>query len=429
MASAGMLALAGCTRAAQAPVWPRDRPSPTYDYPFNNPWLATVAGTPQAQRTIFPTNAMPQRRRLTLFPDRNIPEGFWYYSGLDYSVLLQPVPAPLVFVIGGTGADDQSPLMVFMARLAHAAGAHAVLIPSPTHANFIVTASTDFLPANGQRDADDLLRVMHAVIDEITPQVGITRFGLTGYSLGAWHAAFVAEEDARRPDRIGFERVLLMNPPLSLYRSLRQIDEMLYRGLPEGVDGLSALLDRVVARLGEVYRSTEALDFGNQDLLIALYENMRPNDESMATVVGLAFRLTSTNMIFTADVMGRNGFVFPADKPFRSTTPLGQYLAVTLRLSLQDYFNEMYLGHPANGGLNAQELIWRSSLDSIGGWLSQQQGIGLVTAQDDIILAPGDLAGLEKIFAGRAKVYPNGGHLGNLMHRSVADHIVRFFQG
>ncbi|HEX2526371.1 MAG TPA: hypothetical protein VHL31_08720 [Geminicoccus sp.] len=422
---AGLL-LGGCTTSA--PVPERSAlPVPPYDFPFDNPWVATVVGTPSEQRGVFPIRTAPQRRKLVLFPERTIPEGFWYYDGMDYSVLLQSGPAPLVFVIGGTGADDRSRLMLLLGRIMHAGGSHVILIPSPSHANFIVTASSNFLPGRAGHDASDLLRVMHALKDRLAGEIQVTRYDLAGYSLGAWHAAFVAKADAEREDRIGFDRVLLLNPPLSLYRSIEEIDAMLYKGLPNGIDGLRYFLNQAGARLSHAYSTSDPLDFSDQDFLFEAYSRMQPSDESLATTVGLAFRFSTMNLIFTSDVMGHAGYVFPFDKQFRSTTPLGDYMAVAMRLSFMDYFNDIYVEQYANETVSRQDLIDQSSLEYIRGWLSRQTNIYLLTNSDDIILAKGDLEILVNIFQERSQVYPNGGHMGNLAHRSVTGYITRFF--
>src|SRR5688572_32380782 len=104
------------------------------------------------------------------------------------------------------------------------------------------------------------------MIDErLRRSVGISRYYLTGYSLGGWHAAYVAKLDDEQTGfgeqaGFGFERVLLINPPLSLYHSVKEIDAMMVRGLPEGIYGLDAFLNRAVTRL-VAYRGTDPLDF------------------------------------------------------------------------------------------------------------------------------------------------------------------------
>lgn len=399
-----------------------------YDYPFDNPWAATVLGTPEAHKLTFASAVEPEQRRLEVFPERERPEGFWYHDGLRYSVLLHDHPAPLVFVIAGTGASDRARYMLSLGKTLHAAGLHVALLPSPTHANFIVSASTTRLPGRADTDAADLYRVMRLIDDEIRAEVGVTGYHLTGYSLGAWHAAFTAKLDAEQ-GAFGFKRVLLINPPLSLYNSIEAIDAMLVRGIPNGIDGLDAFLDGAVAQLSAIYQSTDALELADADFIIKTYQRLRPPDDRLAAAIGLAFRLSTANMVFTSDVMTNAGYIFPRDQQFGSTTPLLDYWPIAVRTSLLDYFKDIYAAFylKQNPGLSRQDLIDQSSLASIGDWLSRADGVWLLTNRDDVILPPGDLDALQRLFGTRSKIYPSGGHLGNLEHRAVLSFIAGFF--
>ena len=426
--AAGLLLAAGCASdSGPAGQW-HAMLEPAYDYPYDNPWVATILGTPPQMRAEFPGEVRPERHRLVLFEGRERPEGFWYHDGLYYSTLLQPRRAPLVFVIAGTGADDRAAKMLTLGRILHAAGMHVVLLPSPSHANFIVSAGSNFRPGQPAMDAADLLNVIQRVHRRIAGRVEISDLHLTGYSLGAWHAAFTAKLDEERGD-LGFKRVLLINPPVSLYRSIQRLDGMLLSGLQNGIDDLARFLDQAVARLSAVYRNTDALDFGFDSFLTKAYEELQPTDDRLATTIGLTFRLSSSNMIFASDVMSRAGYIFPRDRSFESTTPLSEYLAVALRTSFIDYFNDLYTeaylaGSPSG---DVRGLIEGSSLSSIGDWLRRRDNVGLLTSADDVILAPGDLEELRRIFGSRARIYRNGGHVGNLEHRAVAAHIANFF--
>jgi hypothetical protein len=418
--------LASCGHAPK-PVEPV-RQDDTYDYPFDNPWAATVIGTPDALKAKFLSPAEPVQRRLEVFPERERPEGFWYHDGLRYSVLLQDHPAPLVFVIAGTGASDRARYMLSLGKVLHAAGLHVALLPSPTHANFIVSASTTRLPGRANTDAADLHRVMRLIDAQIREDVGVTGYHLTGYSLGAWHAAFTAKLDAEQ-NTFGFKRVLLINPPLNLYNSIEAIDAMLVRSIPNGIDGLDAFLDEAVAQLSAIYQSTDALDLADEDFLIKTYLRLQPPDDRLAAAIGLAFRLSTANMVFTSDVMTKAGYIFPPNQPFRSTTPLLDYWSVAVRTSLLDYFKDIYAAFylSQTPGLSRQHLIDQSSLVSIGDWLSSADGVWLLTNRDDVILPPGDLDTLQRLFGARSRIYPSGGHLGNLEHRAVLAFIAGFF--
>jgi hypothetical protein len=163
--------------------------------------------------------------------------------------------------------------------------------------------------------------------------------------------------------------------------------------------------------------------------MIEAYRRMRPSEDQLAAVIGLAFRLAAANLVLTSDVMTQAGYLFPRNRRFLSTTPMSDYLAVALRTSLLDYFDDMLADQylPRKPGHSRQDLLDRTSLSTIGEWLSHQDRIWLMTNRDDIILAPGDLDELLRLFGPRTRIFPTGGHMGNLQHRAVSAFITNHF--
>jgi hypothetical protein len=179
-----------------------------------------VLGTPPAYRAELPEEVPRRVHRLLVFPRRPIPDIFWYTARFEYSLAAQPGRAPLVFVIPGTGADHNSTKTLIMQRILYKAGLHVVALTSPVHPNFIVSASSTSTPGLITEDAEDLYRVMRLARRQIGDRIEVSKFYLAGYSLGATQAAFVARLDDERGE-FGFDKVLLINPPVNLYNSAR----------------------------------------------------------------------------------------------------------------------------------------------------------------------------------------------------------------
>ena len=74
-------------------------------------------------------------------------------------------------------------------------------------------------------------------------------------------------------------------------------------------------------------------------------------------------------------------------------------------------------------------MIKMLSLKSIEPYLKSANKIGLMGNEDDIILAPGEIGYLEQVFGNRAKIFPTGGHCGNMNHQDAVDFMVNFFAG
>lgn len=426
-----IMALCACAKPVEAPK-PRwlEGAKPTYDYPITNPYAATIIAVPASMQIKAEGVPATQERKLNVFSNRPVPEGFWYQKQLRYGVVLQNHAAPVAYVLAGTGADWRAGNMRLLADILYLSGFHVVLLPSPTHPNFIVSASGNFTPGRPRQGAEDLYKVIGLIDAGLAKEIGVTGHVLTGYSLGALDAAFTARLDADR-HQMNFQRVLLINPPLDLAASMDRIDRMLYRGLPNGVDGLDAFIDGALARLAAVSTGGDALDFNNEHLLLDAYNTFRPGDDKLATTIGLSFRFAAANMIFTSDVMSHAGYIFPKNREFTTDTPLNDTLAVALRTGFTNYFEEVYTERymAENPGLTKESLLSEGKLESLASFFATNPQIGLLTNEDDLILAPGDAERLAAMFGDRAILFPSGGHMGNLGHPAVARAIADFMRG
>jgi hypothetical protein len=134
-----------------------------YDYPFKDPYAATIVGTPPEFTPPLPAEVPVKHDSILMFQDRVVSAIFWHQKELHYSYLQQQKAAPLIFLIAGTGASYQSAKMVAMQKAFYTAGYHVISISSPTRPNFIVAASTSGVPGNLIDDSRDIYSVMEAI--------------------------------------------------------------------------------------------------------------------------------------------------------------------------------------------------------------------------------------------------------------------------
>ena len=400
-----------------------------YQYPINNPYVATIMGTPNELHQTYPDVPQTSVKNLVIFKDRKIPEGFWYQKEFRYGEILQSHAAPLIYIIAGTGADYRSSYTRHLGEVFYNAGYHVVMLPSTTHPNFIITASENFIPGRPMQSAKDLYRVMKIIDARVGKNVAITNRYLTGYSLGGTDAAFTAYLDENEK-ALNFRKVMLIDPPYSLFTSIQKIDKMLYSGLPGGLNGVDRFIDTEMARLATASPTGDPFDFQNSKLLIKAYSDYPPGDERLATTIGLAFRLFAANMMFTSDVMARTGYIFPSNIEFTTGTSLNTYMTVALRTSLLNYFNDIYFKAYAasNPELTRDALVNETSLEYLAPYLRNNPKFGMVANVDDVVLSPGEIDKLKSLFGNNATIYPNGGHLGNLMYPPVSNAILQFIQ-
>jgi hypothetical protein len=300
--------------------------------------------------------------------------------------------------------------------------------------NFVVTASATCVPGNIVEDAQDLYRVMTLAWQQVKDRIKVSEFYLTGYSLGASQSAFVAKLDEEK--RVfNFKKVCMINPVVSLYTSAKILDNMLLEIMPDrnSPEVFDRWFNGVLGKFGEAYRLLHQPPLDHDflyDMYRALYKTKPPRQEDMAGIIGTVFQLALRNMIFTSDVMSNSGLIVPKNRVLGSADSLTDYWKVTGTISFVDYFDELLYSYfqSRNPGLTKEALIESTSLRSIESYLRNTPKIVLMDNEDDLILTPEDLSFLKNVFGPRAKIYPYGGHLGNMTYKDNIAHMIDIFK-
>jgi len=397
--------------------------SESYGYPHQDPYVATVVGTPPEFRAVLPEKIPLKKARLTVFEGREVPESLWYEEGLRYSYALQKQAAPLVFLIAGTGGSHDGGKNQIMAKAFYQAGFHVVGLSSPTFANFIVSASETGVPGHAYRDAADLYRVMTLVRDELQSRIQVTGHFVAGYSLGGFNAAFVALLDEQRK-AFNFEKVLMINPPVRLYSSVSLLDRML-ENIPGGVDNFNQYYKSLVERLTQVYKRGDRLAL-SEDGFYKAYQELQFKNEELAALIGVSFRLTSADLALTADIMNDAGYIKPKNLRLTKYSSMQPYDKVAMRLGFTDYVHAFFYPHykAKDPSLTRAGLIEEMSLADIEEYLRSATKIEVMHNEDDFILEPGEMEFFRRVFGERAKIYPYGGHCGNMEYRDNVAHML-----
>jgi hypothetical protein len=403
-----------------------------YDYPLKDPYVATIIGTPSEFQPKLPQKIDYKMLSFKVFPERVVPSVFWYQRDFRYSLTYQKGEAPLIFVIAGTGSTFYSSNMIFFQKIFYQAGFHVICLPSPTSMNFITTASATSLPGNIIADAADLYRVMTMAWEQVKDRIKVSEFYLTGYSLGASEAAFVAKLDEEK--RVfNFKKVLMINPAVNLYSSAKILDQMFLRALPGGLKDFNDWLNRTLGQFAEFYKEMGYIDLSHDwlyDVYKTNFKTRSPKQENLATMIGFAFRISSNNMVFTSDVMTNAGLIVPKNLVLGSADSLYEYFRATSTTTFVDYFDELLFPYykAKYPELTQERAIEIVSLHNIQAYLEKSPKIGLMGNEDDLILTPQDLNFLKYVFGSRAKLYPYGGHCGNMSYTENVDYMLNFFK-
>ncbi len=427
-----LLRLTALLALVVAPVHATDLTVEEYGFPLSNPFEATIAGTPIELRAEVPTDDDIDQAdyNLRLRPEREftLPDNFWPVKKLRYRLARQSGPAPLMFIISGTGARYSAGKTEALKRLFYGAGYHVVQLSSPTSYDFMSAASRYATPGISSDDAKDLYRVMQAVRAQ-HHKLPVTEYLLTGYSLGALNAAFVSQLDETRRS-FNFKRVLLLNPPVNLYTSVSNLDKLVQTRV-EGINDHTTFYEVILEKLTRYYRQKGYIDLDEAVLYDFQQSNLKLSDEQMAMLIGSVFRFSAADITFTSDLINRRGLITPPEYPINEGTRLEPFFKRALLCSFDCYITEqvipMWRAQYDGGSLT--QLIQQVSLYALEDYLRQSPKIAVMHNADDLILGEGDLGFLRRTFGDRLTLYPRGGHCGNLNYRVNTQHMLEFFRG
>jgi pimeloyl-ACP methyl ester carboxylesterase len=405
-----------------------------YDYPVENPYEATVIGIPPDYRYQWevPRDVRPRMLTLNFGKDLSWIPLAQTFGIADLKLYFAPQhgPAPLIFVIAGTGAAYDSPKTVFLMDTFYQAGYHVITISSPTKPPFIAAVSTNNLPGVTQQDAEDLYRVMQKTLETITGETEITAVDLTGYSLGGLDAAFVGNLDRQRRE-INFRKVLMINPPVNPYTSMSILDSIIpnYRRAHPDATG-EKVFDFIFNRLAGYFKDTGGVTFGPETVYDIQKSNQALPIKDIKLLVGVSFLFSSADFAFTADALNHTGWIIPAEDFYSPLSgDLNYWYKRSLHWNFLAYFDRMIVPwwqarHP---GDTREDIIHKNSLYAIEEYLRDNDSVGVMHNRDDITLAPGDIKYLEAVMGERAVIFPHGGHCGNLEYRDNVAAMLDFF--
>ena len=397
-----------------------------YDYVIKDSYVSSIFGTSKENKAEI--KPAPYKDRSIKFEKaKTVPDVFWYNSELKYLAAVQDEHAPLAFLIAGTGGNHNTPKVKVMADILYGLGYSVVTLPSPSHSNFIVSTSSNSSVGGIKTDVDNLKfaikKITHDLIQD--EDAKITSYVVGGYSLGAAHSAFLsyyADKDKNYP--IKFKKVLMINPPYDILESAIKIDGMFTKYVGNDLDQIAEFYRGVYSTIAETYDELGGIEVG-PEILLETYKRRNISTEDVQAAIGTAFRLSSADMVFSIDVMRNMGVIVPKDKQVKEFEPLKEYSLKSVQYGFTKYADNM-LTKIYNKPL--KQLSDETSLKAIEPYLKKSNKIVLMHNENDFILKDGDIEYFKSILGSRAKIYPYGGHCGNMDHKDNVEYIQEQFK-
>lgn len=140
-------------------------------------------------------------------------------------------------------------------------------------------------------------------------------------------------------------------------------------------------------------------------------------------LIGANFRLTLRDIVFSSQSRENLGILKSPISKWRRE-PAYQEI---MDYSFKDYVRIFAVPYLASKGISAAEFQRQVTLRSFATPLRSQSKARVITNRNDFLLASGDLAWLRSTLGSRhLKVFPEGGHLGNLATPPVQGALVGF---
>ena len=365
---------------------------------------------------------------------------------LPYSYRLQEGAAPVVFLIPGLGAHRLGDSSLGLAELAWDRGFSVVVVSSAFNFEFMEVAATVPVPGHAPVDARDTHRALDAIHRHLEARHP-GRLGaraLMGYSLGGFHAMFIAASESDPGNEwIRFDRYLALDTPVDLLRGVEVLDRFFNAPLvfpPEERESrIRAILRKTVdlARRGleaddapgrdlddvEGLASVEAPTEGGADFTP---EGPLPFSSLEAEfLIGLAFRLTLLDAIFVSQQREDLGVLESEWSWFRRWAvyeEISEYsFAEYMYAFVLPYYRDRLEAVPSE-----RELIRRNDLRSLAPALRASGKIRVFANSNDFLTNDEDLTWLRGVLGpDRARFFAEGGHLGNLYRPDVQAEVMR----
>jgi pimeloyl-ACP methyl ester carboxylesterase len=354
-------------------------------------------------------------RDIAVLPDEDAGE----YS---YKVWMQEQPAPLLLLIPGLGGHWANLGPTALAETFFSNGYSVALLSSTFNWDFVLHASTPIAPGYTPRDVRDVYTVLQRVVADVTNEyedAPVTQTLLCGYSLGALHALFLADLDARER-RLDFARVVAVNPPVNLLYGLRMLD-FTYSTWTNWSP------QEIVRIKNDAVRFYMALM--NEGLNLALTNITLPLTATEAQfAIGFAFRRSLSETIKAIQKRHDFGILTSYSSSLKKRViekeierfGYANYLLTFLKAAYSNDWGRTF---------TATNLNLFASLPAITATLRNNPRITVLHNMDDFLLTAYDREWLDNVLGDKLVWFNHGGHLGNLYRADYRDGIVRALRG
>jgi ABC-type transporter lipoprotein component MlaA len=356
---------------------------------------------------------------------------------LPYSYRMQRERAPLVFLVPGLGAHRLSAASVALAEMVWDRGFSVAIVSNPLNFEFVERAASVPVPGHAPIDARDLHRALDAVARDLDERHG-SRIGsraFFGYSLGAFHGFFIAASEGPGTGLVSFDRYVLVDPPVRLLEGMERLDGFFNGPMALPPDQRVPEVKRILRKAARVGRKLlaernaaesaarlDVADLGGATLTPT--SEVPFTNEEAEFLIGLAFRRSLQELLYASQEREDLGVLLTQRTPMRRRSAyveIGDY-------SFTEYLYAFVLPYHRDrlhDVATSEELVAANDLHAIEAPLTANAKLRVFANRNDFLTSDDDVAWLtDRVGSERVRLFPTGGHLGNLHRPTVQAEIV-----
>lgn len=394
-----------------------------YKYPYRDPYLATATtailsdegATASVTSTIIRVPGLPGRNNLPDLEGR---------GDVSLALYRQNRAAPLLFILAGLGSNPYFGVGPYLASLFYKQGSHVVILPSPMSWNFALSANRRGAPGYAPDDARDLYAVMQKTLTVLRDRhdISITTINFMAVSLGGLEAAYLSVIDTDE-GKIGIDKYLLVNPPVDLAYAVKKIDEWNALASKFGRAKAQQIISRAIAiveSFADVRRDNPAVfgrlakrfaGFTTEELQFLIAENLQSQLPELVYV---------TQVIHDQKVLS----ALKHDKRKR--------LEEAKDFTFTDYTEKiavpLWKKQAGSSDADREKYIQGGSLERILARLRGNPKVQIIHNADDFMVERKSIVALKEALGDQVKLYPYGGHLGNLWYPENKEYVLKYFR-
>jgi ABC-type transporter lipoprotein component MlaA len=336
---------------------------------------------------------------------------------LPYNFKLQDKPAPLVFILPGLGGHRYGGSALALAEMAYRRGFSVAILSNAYNWEFMERASTAPMPGHTPVDARDVHVALDAVSRDLAAQFPhhITKRVLMGYSMGAFHAFFIAAAEQSEDNKlVSFDRYVTLDVPVQLRLGMEELDA--FYNAP-----LAFPPQERATRIKNIIQKTLSLAKGQLEPDVGL-----PLSEIEAQfIIGLTYRLTLATIIYNSQTRHDLG-ILQTDRGWFRRSPAYEEILDYSWLEYVYGFVIPYYMRRDSAIKNAAQMFKLNDLRSIGDPLKASGKIRHFANRNDFLVAKEDIEWITNALGEKnVQFFPSGGHLGGLHKPEVQDEIMQ----